>query len=108
VLSQPYLHLNVKSNAVRQRRPHDKREMTPDLPSYLRRNPEAVRSYALRQSAKLFFKLKTDLCDSGMRGHSADLAPLGTCSRPRSRLLCIAPPWAGGRIGENPNHNKCT
>jgi hypothetical protein len=29
-LVQPHLYQNVKSNAVRQRRPHDNPEMTPD------------------------------------------------------------------------------
>ena len=37
-LVQPLLYQNVKSNAVRQRRPHDNPEMTPDLRSYLRSN----------------------------------------------------------------------
>src|SRR6202020_120082 len=35
-LVQPLLYQNVKSNAVRQRRPYDNPEMTPDLRSYLR------------------------------------------------------------------------
>jgi hypothetical protein len=35
-LIQPHLYQNIKSNAVRQRRQHDNRAMTPDLRAYLR------------------------------------------------------------------------
>jgi hypothetical protein len=91
-----------------QRRPPDNPEMMLDLRSYRRSTPgypEVVRSYVRHRSAKLLFDLKTILCDSGMRGHSADSAPLGTRTRPRLRRLGIAPLWAGCRIGENPTYN---
>ena len=60
-LVQPHLWQNVKSDAVRQRRPHDDPEMTPDLRSYLRstqEHPEVVRSYVRHRSAKLLFEMK--------------------------------------------------
>jgi hypothetical protein len=60
-LVQPHLYQNFKSNAVRQRRPHDNPEMTPDLRSYLRSTqgyPEVVRSYVRHRSAKLLFEMK--------------------------------------------------
>lgn len=50
-----YLNQDVKSNAVRQRRPHDKPEMLVDLRSYLRStqgHPEIVRSYFCHRSTK--------------------------------------------------------
>lgn len=50
-----YLNQDVKSNAVRQRRPHDKPEMMLDLRSYLRStqgHPEVVRSYFRHRSTK--------------------------------------------------------
>jgi hypothetical protein len=45
----------VKSNAVRQQRPHDKPEMMLDLRSYLRSTqgrPEVVRSYFRHRSTE--------------------------------------------------------
>jgi transposase len=50
-----YLNQDVKTNAVRQQRPHDKPEMMLDLRSYLRstqRHPEIVRSYFCHRSTK--------------------------------------------------------
>jgi transposase len=50
-----YLNPDVKSNAVRQRRPHDKPERMLDLRSYLRStqgHPEVVRSYFRHRSTK--------------------------------------------------------
>ena len=44
-LVQPHLWQNVKSDAVRQRRPHDNPEMTPDLRSYLRSTPDRIGGY---------------------------------------------------------------
>ena len=51
---------DLKSDAMRQRRPHDNPEMTPDLRSHLRSTqgyPEVVRSYVRRRSAKLLFEM---------------------------------------------------
>ena len=50
-----YLNQDVKSNAVRRRRPHDKPEMMLDLRSYLHStqgHPEIVRSYFRHRSTK--------------------------------------------------------
>jgi len=50
-----YLNQDVKSNAVRRRRPHDKPEMMLDLRTYLRStqgHPEIVRSYFRHRSTK--------------------------------------------------------
>jgi hypothetical protein len=50
-----YLNQDVKSNAVRRRRPHNKPEMMLDLRSYLRStqgHPEIVRSYFRHRSTK--------------------------------------------------------
>jgi hypothetical protein len=60
-LVQPLLDQNVKSNAVRQRRPYDNSEMRPDLGSYLRTSqgyPDIVRSYVRQGSATLRFEMK--------------------------------------------------
>jgi transposase len=50
-----YLNQDVKTNAVRRRRPHDKPEMMLDLRTYLRStqgHPEIVRSYFRHRSTK--------------------------------------------------------